>query len=198
MTATAQQIQIAAKLYEARDAMRSLLGERYAARMAEIGGVLKKVAAHDSVNEIQAAQVVIAAIDAQGFDALQLLAAAVELVEPSATFWHGGRPGLKPGTYLLPPVVTKATSLADCGADGVCRRDRVYITTERAAALLYASGIPGGVIYECEPVGAVEPDPDCNVPGLSFQVEKARIVRCIKPSQHDIEAARTVLMGGSA
>lgn len=84
MTATVQQVQLAAKLYEARDAMRSLLGERYAARMAEIGGVLKKVAARDTVNEIQAAQVVIKAIDAQGYDALQLLAAAVELVEPTA------------------------------------------------------------------------------------------------------------------
>jgi len=83
MTATAQQIQLAAKLYEARDAMRSLLGDRYAARMAELGGVLKKVAARDSSNEIQAAQTVIRAIDAQGFDAVQLLAAAVELVEPS-------------------------------------------------------------------------------------------------------------------
>lgn len=84
MTATAQQVQLAAKLYEARDTMRRLLGERYAARMAELGGVLKKVAARDSVSEIQAAQVVIKAIDAQGYDALQLLAAAVELVEPTA------------------------------------------------------------------------------------------------------------------
>lgn len=199
MTATAQQVQMAAKLYEARDAMRRMLGERYAARMAELGGVLKKVSARDSVNEIQAAQVVIKAIDAQGYDALQLLAAAVELVEPTPpTYWHGGRPGRKRGEFLLPPQITGAPSSSDFGAAAVHRRDRVYITTDKAAALLFAAGWPDGVVYECEPIGAIEPDPDCNAPGMAFQCERARIVQCLKPSSEAIQMARAALFGSSS
>ncbi len=158
-----------------------------------------EIAARDKVNEIQAAQVVIKAIDAQGMDAVQLLAAAVELVEPSpVTYWHGGRPGLRPGTFLLPPNITKAPSCSDFGAAGVHRRDRVYVTTVQAAALVFAAGHPDGVVYECEPVGQVTPDPDCNAPGLSFECEKARIVRVIKPSGEAMKAARTALLGESA
>lgn len=67
------------------------------------------------------------------------------------TYWHGGRPGIQRGAYLLPPNFTKAPSLSEYGAAGVHRRDRVYVTTSQAAALLYAAGVKRGVIYECEP-----------------------------------------------
>lgn len=110
------------------------------------------------------------------------------------TYWHGGRRGIKRGAYILPPTVTKAPSLSEYGAEGVHRRDRVYVTTIQAAALLYAAGVKRGVIYECEPLGDLEPDPDCSMPGLSWQCEKARVVRCIKPKARDIEMARAVLL----
>ena len=113
------------------------------------------------------------------------------------TYWHGGRRGIQRGAYILPPNITKAPSLSEFGAAGVHRKDRVYVTTIQAAALLYASGLPGGVIYECEPLGEIEADPDCTMPGLSFQCEKARVIRCIKPKARDLELARAVLLGGS-
>lgn len=198
MNATQTQVAMAAKLYEARDAMRRILGDKFAARMAELGAVIKQVATKRGHNELRAAQDIIRAGELQGMDALQVLAAAVELVEPSAlTYWHGGRPGLKPGSYLLPPSITKAPCCSDYGAAAVHRRDRVYVTTQQAAALVFAAGHPDGVIYECEPVGAIVPDPDCSDPGLSFECEKARIVRCFKPSREAMQAARSALFGSS-
>lgn len=113
-------------------------------------------------------------------------------------YYHGGRPGIQRGAMLLPPIITKAKCLSDFGAAGVHRRDRVYVTTSQAAALLYASGIPGGVIYQCEPLGVIEPDPDCSEPGLSMQCERARVLRVIKPRRGMLETARAVLMGASA
>lgn len=110
------------------------------------------------------------------------------------TYWHGGRPGIKRGAYLLPPSITKAPSCSEFGAAGVHRKDRVYITTQQVAAILFAAGVKNGVIYECEPLGAIEADPDCKVPGLSFQCEKARVVRAIKVKKSDIEVARAVLL----
>lgn len=83
MIATQKQVALAAKLYEARDAMRRILGDKFAARMAELGAVIKSVAAKRNQNELQAAQDIISAGELQGMDAVQLLAAAVELVEPS-------------------------------------------------------------------------------------------------------------------
>ncbi len=110
------------------------------------------------------------------------------------TYWHGGRRGIQRGSYILPPTITKAPSLSEYGAAEVHRRDRVYVTTSQAAALLYAAGVKNGVIYECDPLGELEPDPDCSIPGLSWQCEKARVIRCIKPKARDIEMARAVLL----
>jgi len=110
------------------------------------------------------------------------------------SYWHGGRGGLQRGAFLLPPVITKARSCSEYGAAGVHRRDKVYVTIDQAVALLYAAAVKNGMIYQCEPIGTLEPDPDCDLPGLSWQCEKARIVRCIKPKKTDIEKARTVLM----
>ena len=79
-------------------------------------------------------------------------------------------------------------------ADGVVlREDRVFVTTSRDAALLYASGWRRGVIYEVEPIGLLEPDPDCSMPGLSWQCEKARVLRIIKPKPAEIGMARKAL-----
>lgn len=95
-------------------------------------------------------------------------------------YFHGGFPGLKPGNFILPPTLTKAPSCSQFGATGVHRTDRVYLCTHQIGALIYAVLYPTGkgVVYECEPVGEVEPDPDWTGPaGVSVQVEKARVVR---------------------
>ena len=111
------------------------------------------------------------------------------------TYFHGGPAGVQRGAFLLPPTITKRKHCSLYGAAGIHRTDRVYITTDRTAALLFAASWPKGVVYECEPIGDVEPDPDCSVPGLSYQCEKARVRRVIKLSCADIDTARSALIG---
>lgn len=83
MTATEQQIRIASKLYECRDAARTLLGERYKGRMAELGAVLTRIAEGRKVSVLRAAQDAAKAVVGDGMTQIQILAAAVELVEPT-------------------------------------------------------------------------------------------------------------------
>ncbi len=68
-------------LYQTRETARSLLGDQYPARMQELGAVLSKVAAGRKTSTFVAAQDVVRAADLSGFEAIQLLAAAVELSE---------------------------------------------------------------------------------------------------------------------
>ena len=99
--------------------------------------------------------------------------------------FHGGVPGLKPGSLLLPPATTgTARTLADyseeLGAAHV-RRDRVYLTTGRDVAKVYAAFYPDGALYEVQPDGELAPDEDCLVPGVSFECPAARVLRVIDP-----------------
>lgn len=83
MNATQQQVQMAAKLYELRDRARTLLGERYKPHMAELGKILKATADRDGKNVLIVAKEVCAKRDLMGMDMLMVMAAAVELVEPT-------------------------------------------------------------------------------------------------------------------
>lgn len=111
------------------------------------------------------------------------------------TYFHGGLPGRQRGAFLLPPNITQVRSLSEFGAAAVHRRDRVYVTTAFEAALLYAASVQNGVVYQVEPLGQIEADPDCDMPGLSWQCEKARVQRIIKPTRQMIEMAQSVLLG---
>ena len=113
----------------------------------------------------------------------------------SITYWHGGAPGRKRGDLLLSSAVTGAKSTADFGAAGVCRRDRVYVTTDPAAAILYASAYPRGVYYEVSPVGEIEPDPDCDQPGLSYSCLAATVLRILHVSARQRTDCLKVLLG---
>lgn len=77
-------IQMAAQLYEIRDLARAVMGKNYSARMAEIGRCLKIMAAKQGCSELAAAQRLAADNATSGFEAMVTLAAAVELIEPSA------------------------------------------------------------------------------------------------------------------
>lgn len=93
-------------------------------------------------------------------------------------YYHGGVGGLRVGDMVLPPSETGARCSSDYGAGGVHRRDRVYVATDPHAALLWGSLTPGnrGCAYRVEPIGNLEPDPDCDQPGLSFACPRARVV----------------------
>ena len=81
MIATEQQVRMAAQLYQARDAVRRLLGDKYAARMAELGAGLQRLAAARNSSVLKEA--INAARAVSGIDALLILAAAVEHAEPT-------------------------------------------------------------------------------------------------------------------
>ncbi len=94
--------------------------------------------------------------------------------------FHGGPATLRVGGRILPPSVTGVPSCARYGAAGVCRTDRVYLTPSVDVARLFAALCPargGAAVYKVEPEGELEADPDCDVPGLSFQCVSARIVK---------------------
>lgn len=118
----------------------------------------------------------------------------VRMKELPPTYYHGGPAGRARGAYILPPSVTKAETTADFGASGVCKRDKVYITTSYDAAVLYAAGSKRGVVYEVSPIGDLSEDQDCSQPGLSFECDKAVVLKVRKPSHDEIRMARAVLV----
>lgn len=97
--------------------------------------------------------------------------------EQEVKYFHGGPRGIK---AVLPSIDTGAASCASYGGDGVCRRDRVYLTTIYEAAIIYAAMHPSGhgVVYEVEPIGDIEPDPDyMGRPGESVCCPSAKIIK---------------------
>jgi hypothetical protein len=76
-----QAIAITAKLYECRRAARSLLGAHYTRDMALWATAIRGVAAADKSSELAAASKM--ASEADGFGAVVVLAAYVEMTEPS-------------------------------------------------------------------------------------------------------------------
>lgn len=73
---------MAAKLYECRKAAKSLLGAHFGRDMALWAKAIRGVAADDKTTELVAATKM--AREAGGFGAVVILAAAVEMIEPSA------------------------------------------------------------------------------------------------------------------
>jgi hypothetical protein len=84
--------------------------------------------------------------------------------------WHGGVPGLKPGDRIEPVDRTGTTAhLVDgcptCEArkagvqlsDDTARTDRIYVTTDREYARLYAAGWPRGALYTVQVDGGMGP-----------------------------------------
>lgn len=83
MAANEQQVKLAAKLYELRDRARLLLGDKYAAHMAELGKILKMTAERDNKTPLAVATEVCKKRGLIGMDMMMVMAAAVELTEPT-------------------------------------------------------------------------------------------------------------------
>jgi hypothetical protein len=97
-------------------------------------------------------------------------------------YFHGGVPDLKVGDFIIPANESGSASTADFGAERVCRKDRIYLTSSFEAAFIFGSMHPSnrGTVYEVEPVGELKHDIDCDLPGLSFEVERAKIIKVFK------------------
>jgi hypothetical protein len=75
-------IEIAAKLYATRDTARALLGERYAEWMQTYADIIKQVMTDKKTSEIGAANA-LCKFTENPFQQMTILAAAVEMVEPT-------------------------------------------------------------------------------------------------------------------
>lgn len=80
--ATELEVGIASKLYEMRRLARAVLGEKYAERMGLLRDVIEKAQARLGGNELSAAQKICEVCDGP-FDKILIMAAAVEMVEPT-------------------------------------------------------------------------------------------------------------------
>lgn len=85
--ATEQHINMTAQLYQMRRNARFLLGDRYAAKMADLGAALTEISQARGISVLAAA--IAGAKGASDIAAMQILAAAVELTEPSTEAING-------------------------------------------------------------------------------------------------------------
>ena len=79
--ATEKQVRMTSQLYEIRDTMRSLLGAKYKSEIEEVGKGLEAIAARQNISPLQLA--IRAGKVLNGYELFMVLAAAVELSEPS-------------------------------------------------------------------------------------------------------------------
>lgn len=83
MAASEKQVRIAARLYEIRDAMRRLFGERYAEQLKPFQQMLERLKEQSGLDTLAAATYIAKQLDAGDPAIMMLMAAAVEIVEPS-------------------------------------------------------------------------------------------------------------------
>jgi hypothetical protein len=111
-----------------------------------------------------------------------------ELTQTMKRYYHGGNGGLLVGTYILPPAETGTKSMADFNS--LLRKDRVYITTDIAGAMFFASAADYPIVYEVTPEGNMEDDPDHKTQGISFACPKAKIIAFHKVPDEVIQQNR--------
>ena len=80
---TEQHVKLTAQLYQQRDTARRLLGDGYKAKMRELGEILQATADKDRINVLKAAIDVATKRHLTGIPLMLVMAAAVELAEPS-------------------------------------------------------------------------------------------------------------------
>ena len=113
--------------------------------------------------------------------------------KPTIRYFHGGNRGLRIGDYILPPEIQPE---ADFAAHPLHRQDRVYVSIRLADAHFFGSAKRNPIVYEVEPEGEIEPDPDCNV-GVSFTCPKAKIVAIHEIPKEEIEKYREMMIANA-
>jgi hypothetical protein len=78
-----QQVRLAAKLYEARDASRRILGEKYKERMALYGRGIRVLQIGETQDSVLSATIELAKKCDHEMEVIFVIAAGVELIEPS-------------------------------------------------------------------------------------------------------------------
>lgn len=116
----------------------------------------------------------------------------------SERLFHGGAPGLHVGDLIVPDPNRTAHLVDGCPTCEARRAGsplesddndptRVYVTTDRDYARIYAAGYPDGALYRVEVDGDMAPSND---PVPSWGVASARVAgvldRLVRLSDHDL------------
>ena len=113
------------------------------------------------------------------------------VVVSTTGYFHGGKPGLPVGSYILPAALvgeTREDLLEHLDNAGVAENGYYQptkfcsVTTDLDWATVYASYhlSRSGVVYEVEPIGDVTEDREGELYGVPwFKCERARIVRVV-------------------
>lgn len=83
VNAAEQKIVMLARMYECRNAARQIMGDRYHDKMIELAQVIKAVAKRDDCSYVKAGMTVITSGELEVAQALMIMAAVVEMTEPS-------------------------------------------------------------------------------------------------------------------
>jgi len=119
-------------------------------------------------------------------------------------YWHGGAPGLSVGDVILPPSTTGTPHIlcaymGDEGERPGWRRDRVYVTTRREVAVVFAAlFLGGGAVYLVHPSKPLEPDPDSPDLNTSQACLAARVLSVHTLDEHEVLSVLASMMGGAA
>lgn len=118
---TEKRVRIAARLYEAREVTRRMLGDRYPDRMKEYSAVVAEVAANMKIDVLVAAKQIAEALTKAGNDlsAMMVVAAAVEMIEPSPGIVVSAVGAHEPGELAGDAAAPPAPAAADEGVSPV-------------------------------------------------------------------------------
>lgn len=83
MDAMEANVILAAQMYRCRSAAKTILGDKFKQKMDEMAAVIRAVMARDKCNCIVAGSTAIKESELHGMSALIVMAAVVEMVEPS-------------------------------------------------------------------------------------------------------------------
>jgi hypothetical protein len=112
---------------------------------------------------------------------------------PVTRYFHGGIPGLEVGDRILPPSVTGTPTTADYAAAPICRRDRVYASTELRIARVYAALATLGGHGDVYQVALQDPNErdgaEVGAGGDSVCAPSATVIRIVERDV-DLEIAR--------
>lgn len=122
-----------------------------------------------------------------------MVAEVASVVTAEPRYWHGGAPGLAVGDLITPRPAGDDAHLIDGCATCEARRaakplatdhldpTRVYISTDREYARLYAAGYPRGGLYQVEPIGDMVETTGIDDPLPSWAVPTARVLAVYDP-----------------
>jgi hypothetical protein len=108
-------------------------------------------------------------------------------------YFHGGNAGLEIGDYIRSPAETGAKQNGSVPSH-IRGKDHIYMVRELVKAAPWAAHHPNPIIYEVEPEGDVEDDPDVDEPGLSYRCPKAKIVAIHHVPADMLAAARKTVL----